>query len=65
MCTVECDPVFAASRNTHKRTEFEVTKLARTWEETPGNLNFNLSLIEFRGVFNLGVLGLGLLVHGI
>merc|ERR1712098_941414 len=39
VCTVECDPVFAASRNTHKRTEFEVTKLARTWEETPGHMN--------------------------
>jgi len=39
VCTVECDPVFAASRNTHKRTEEEVSKLAKTWEETPGHMN--------------------------
>ena len=40
MCTVECDPVFAASRNTHKRTEEEVSKLAKTWEETPGKFSW-------------------------
>ena len=36
ICTVECDPVLAAARNVHKRSEAEVVKLARAWEDTPG-----------------------------
>ena len=49
MCTVECDPVIAAARNVHKRSEAEVVKLARTWEDTPGkigtvmNIKYSLS----------------------
>ena len=38
MCTVECDPVIAAARNVHKRSEAEVVKLARAWEDTPGKI---------------------------
>ena len=40
MCTVECDPVLAAARNVHKRSEAEVVKLARAWEDTPGEWLF-------------------------
>ena len=39
VCTVECDPVLAAARNVHKRSEAEVVKLARAWEDTPGKMN--------------------------
>jgi len=39
VCTVECDPVLAASRNIHKRSEQEVIKLHKTFEETPGHMN--------------------------
>ena len=38
VCTVECDPVLAAARNVHKRSEAEVVKLARAWEDTPGKI---------------------------
>ena len=46
ICTVECDPVFAASRNIHKRTESEAIQLSRGWEETPGHMN-TLDVREF------------------
>ena len=39
VCTVECDPVLAAARNVHKRSEAEVVRLARAWEDTPGKMN--------------------------
>ena len=45
-CTVECDPVFAASRNIHKRTESEAVSLARGWEDTPPHIN-TLDVREF------------------
>ena len=38
VCTVECDPVLAAARNVHKRSEAEVVRLARAWEDTPGKI---------------------------
>ena len=49
VCTVECDPVLAAARNVHKRSEAEVVRLARAWEDTPGkigtvmNIRYSLS----------------------
>ena len=46
ICTVECDPVFAASRNIHKRTESEAVSLARGWEDTPPHIN-TLDVREF------------------
>jgi len=46
ICTVECDPVFAASRNSHKRTESENIQLSRGWEETPAHMN-TLDVREF------------------
>jgi len=46
ICTVDCDPVLAASRNTHQRTEAETVLLARGWEETPSHMN-TLDVREF------------------
>ena len=43
---MECDPVFAASRNIHKRTESEAVSLARGWEDTPPHIN-TLDVREF------------------
>ena len=43
---MECDPVLAASRNLHKRTESEAVSLARGWEETPPHIN-TLDVREF------------------
>ena len=44
MCTVECDPVIAAARNVHKRSEAEVVKLARAWEDTPGKIDIVINI---------------------
>lgn len=43
---VECDPVLAASRNIHQRTEADTVQLARGWEETPPHMN-TLDVREF------------------
>ena len=46
VCMVECDPVLAASRNIHQRTEADTVQLARGWEDTPPHMN-TLDVREF------------------
>ena len=53
VCTVECDPVLAASRNVHKRSEAEVVKLARAWEDTPGKIGTVMNTYSTYSVQNM------------
>ena len=50
---MECDPVLAAARNVHKRSEAEVVKLARAWEDTPGKIGTVMIIYGTHSVQNM------------
>ena len=57
MCDVEGDVATCAGRNTHGRSQEELKKLYRDWEETPNHMNTLdvRSLLQVRRFCLLGV----------
>ena len=57
MCDVEGDVATCAGRNTHGRSQEELKKLYRDWEETPNHMNTLdvRSLLQVRRFRLLGV----------